>query len=73
MLRLGFSGRFQLLGFNLFCVSFSLGSIKYLCLLFLDSTFPSFFLLKLVCTECFLFVLLATQRALIQNPDCHYL
>ena len=60
MLRFGFSGRFQLLDFNLFCVSFSLGYIEYLCLLFLESTFPSFFLLKLICAECFLFVLLAT-------------
>ena len=49
MLRFGFPGRFQLLGFNLFCVSFSLGSIEYLYLLLLDSTLPSFFLIKLVC------------------------
>lgn len=73
MLRFGFPVRFQLLGFNLFCVSFSLGSIEYLYLLLLDSTLPSFFLIKLVCAECFLFVLLATQRALIKTPDCHYL
>ena len=53
MLRFGFSGRFQLLDFNLFkinilifCVSFSLGYIEYLCLLFLEATFPSFFSLS---------------------------